>query len=74
MNTLFSRCARVLWQWRLLHKEEKAVKVEEWATELELRGTRPPRILWVQEQPQLPSVSGSLAFRSGIVSAVVLAL
>jgi hypothetical protein len=61
MKTLFSRCARMLRQWRLLHKEEDVMKIEECALELELRGTRPPRIEWMQEQPQLLSVSGSLA-------------
>jgi hypothetical protein len=44
----------------LLHKEEDAMKLDEWAMELELRWTT-PRIGWVQEQPQLLLVSGSLA-------------
>jgi hypothetical protein len=44
---MLGRCARILRNWRLLHKPEDAARLEEWASDLE-RSSRPPRTTWEQ--------------------------
>jgi hypothetical protein len=47
VEALFYKCAKLLRQWMVLCKED-AEKLERWATELEVRSARPPRLTWVQ--------------------------
>jgi hypothetical protein len=44
MKIMFNRCAKMLRQWSLLHREDDAKRLVEVAMLLEERGDRPPRI------------------------------
>jgi hypothetical protein len=61
MKFLFSRCARMLRQWKLLHTEEGAEKLGAVALDLEARAIRPPRLTWKPGLPQQTSASESSA-------------
>jgi hypothetical protein len=54
VELVFYTCAKLIRKWLLLCKQEDAEKLETWATMLERRSARPPRLTWRQ-------VSGSLA-------------
>jgi hypothetical protein len=47
MEVLFYLCAKLIRRWALLSKQENSEKLELWASELERRSTRPPRLAGV---------------------------
>jgi hypothetical protein len=68
MRRLFEQCASFLRNWRLLNRLEAAIIMEEWAHELELRSTRPPRLTWECQVPTVVCVQGSkIQPRNGVV-------
>jgi hypothetical protein len=64
---LLRMCAQMLRQWKLLHKEEDANKLEQLAMDLEARGIRPPRITWVAGMHQQASASESFAHERDVL-------
>jgi hypothetical protein len=49
MEALFGRCARLIRGWKLLGRESDAVKLEDWAQQLEQRSGGPDVLMSVDD-------------------------